>query len=699
MEHPENDRRVVAAITGVHFYNVLRVAHGCFPLWCVQFTRAGPGAAAAPGRPTPVAPRPAERGPEVCFVLGEKMSHTGAPAHPDLQEPHIGHLAHADFMEWEIAQRVKNPLIAGAFQGAGRLFRLTLSSENILRGLEELSSDSRIPLAGAYFYGSCKTSTPEPPSDKAPGDNPRAREQECWFHDFRDETLEELEIYIKTKDGMYAFSTSDPPGERSAKRARGEELPIHDIFAPADAALTVEDHPFKLRVVRPPYHVLWAHRDATWNGSLVSFMQSLYRKTYPETYTGVKPVLAYAFPRGAPSGSTFPPFFPSFPFTPIKFDQPRSLTSGTSGPPFDARILMDVCRGVSQTPTANLLILPSRAQQRALHERAIPYHGPGWPAWHSEMNLAMCDGEDEHTIHIREPCTFLEVDFNAALCHLLALRAPGESTGPPRPAAPFRDHGAPEVLQDLVAYGDATARSRVANAYNYTLHKILKHFSQHGFTWVAIHRGAVYFTTPDAQISESEVSRLSASAFPSSDVATVPFNLVEFHLSAPKALAIAHVHGELFISRHESPASHSPPADTPVTSWTSSLHALAQQSDHGSPSGDIASRISAMMPTYFQNRRNADFWTVSQMHVAETPKGPLKPPRAIDCRGRKNRFIKTLAGFVCWNDAWETPVSVDYYYYLLYAAQVMSKLCGREDPIDPPMTTRLDGMARVLSLL
>lgn len=112
----------------------------------------------------------------------------------------------------------------------------------------------------------------------------------------------------------------------------------------------------------------------------------------------------------------------------------------------------------------------------------------------------------------------------------------------------------------------------------------------------------------------------------------------------------------------------------------------------------ITSLVRDILPLYYRFRNKASFWTLPQSHL-NLPLQTIRPHVPVDCKGQKNFYIKTLSGFVCWDDSWETPINIDFYYYLYQTASMLTKIHEGKAALDSKDTAELESFSKVLSLL
>lgn len=472
-----NHITVVAAVSGIHFYNVFYAGVRSFGIWYVSLVTNTQEAARKKN----------------CFVIDEfktKCPHLCNQDSVNFVENEQAR--ELEFMTWELEVRLRCPLIRKLMFSSGRIIQLKLTHEGVIQDVMDAAPCGGIEIQGAYAHCCSRLVPPsvQQCSVQSRSDAVDAITKDMWFKEFDGWSLEKLDIFIKASIGVYQFSSEDAPDDREKKRIKSDFLTIDDVFSTIDCKLSISGLQVSVRIPKTTFDVLWVNSDSEWNCGLMTLIFLLYKKCFND-FRGLKPILAYVFPRGTQMGSKFSPYFSSFPLVPLKFGHPSKLSTENIGPPFDARIMLDTECGLSKSPSANFIVLLQNIHKVA-HCSIESSVCNQWPMWHTEINHAFCINDDAVSRIVTNHC-ILSINITGALCHLLDIKTQYCLETPS------------QILQNILDYGDSYARGLVISYYNILICAILNHFNKNGFSWVAIDHGLIHMVTSQLSEEETEV--------------------------------------------------------------------------------------------------------------------------------------------------------------------------------------------------
>nr|WOZ69484.1 ORF40 helicase-primase subunit C [Ovine gammaherpesvirus 2] len=444
---------MLAKVYAVSFLNLWHAKGKVFAIWCVRVGRVDEEPQDPDNPPTTT--RDAEAS-TLCFVLHELTAadRNAQPCEPP-SAPTAPTKETKEFMRWEMALRAKHPFMLLLTQHCGNLssvFNLELNGAVILQAeLSASGTGQQLRFQAhprfAYMWCNGRASAADPDS------------------------LETLEVTIKTKLGMYFYSTQHEDALPEVKRPRHENaLNILDVFVPRDYTLQVAGTVAAVRVAVGPFDCLVINDDCRWNTALFAFFGALYNKLYRGFY-GLKALLLYA----EPSDRTFPlcPYFSSFPNAALAFAGSFKTFPKVLSPLGPAALLQE-----SLSDKVNNVILECIT---GTHTPPVPRehrHGIGicWPPGATEINSKLL-GEEHSCAYLNYPHELYIIHFTFVTTHThLAL-----------PEA--------DILRLLTKYSMGTLRQSINTWYNLLVYSVMNFCNLHNLQWIAFNQSSFYLAS------------------------------------------------------------------------------------------------------------------------------------------------------------------------------------------------------------
>ncbi|AGY30722.1 ORF40 [Retroperitoneal fibromatosis-associated herpesvirus] len=582
---------------------------------------------------------------------------------PDVQAQEATITAYAKPLAiWELAMRLKNPLLQKLEMLSANLVILRVTEDRIVRGAEagHPSVTSRA-LTCAYLY--CEASLTY--QNAAPT---FAQSREFWHGTiYREAHVSDIEVFLKTTRGLYECHSAARPVPKKEKA----QLAIHDVFVCKEYRVSVRGASVLLLVAHSPqFHAMWANPACQWNGALPEFFRALHCKLFVGRH-GVPPTWMYIFPGEVADGTPFGPHLPSFPCLPIRYGTPARLDKTKPWTPSDPRILLHF-DGLRHTPCADCLLCGGTPVPPGGIDAPL-----AWSAPITDVNIGMCETH-EHTVALRDPHGLVIINLEAIIGRQILWGA--------------RLHSAP--LDVCLKLGSPRLGATIMGAYNRALSTVLAWIQRRRHRWVAIHRWQIFL------IIELAVSQHWDPEFADLCLAC---HLAGFPIEGGEAAAVevASLAASLYTT---APGYflHARRLDSavvdcigPDATWVDSLawcvSRLLLHPERTSP----LQAIEEVIPHYFMRRRQTKFWLVPR-ELCRTE--PVCPPLPVDCL-EPRWFLVTKAGPVCWHADFPLPVNVDYVFYLGEVLRVLLSVeASAHATPDAQETTLLEDWNKVLSL-
>lgn len=437
-------------IKGIHLFNVYRANYGSYIIWSVGII------------PLPTT----ATGNDVhCFIV-QKLSQSDLESIPeqcgDITTQHVE--CGSRFILWEYALRLRHPVLGPlCSQICQKMYELNIENNILISALPLKSiQDAVQEQFPTIRFGAliCDTRL-------------KRNSMNSGF------TVEELDVFLKTKNGTYSFTTCCL--EAGQKKAKLQHMEILELFEKYSYNVPIENTTIELCMPNTAaVDILFINSNSVWNRGLGIFFSELYKKIYG-TYYGLKPRFDYVFPGFFLNGSPFSPYFSSFPF--INLQYTRNMTKiDKSGLVSCPLILLDVAMHYGNTSLSNQLLTECVFK--------IPKHfkniGLSWPLWNTELNSQLCNEANDRVIQISDAHYVIKITFTIKCISHVCV---------------------PYFMEILEKYSSGSTKKSLNNLYNNFVYFIMNWCHENSFIWAAFCGNQVCLISRD-QLQETEVNQL-----------------------------------------------------------------------------------------------------------------------------------------------------------------------------------------------
>ncbi|AJG42964.1 helicase/primase [Harp seal herpesvirus] len=385
-----------------------------------------------------------------------------------LQEPiPKPYSVNVNFMLWELQLRLKQPILQKVYLLKNSILFFHLDSPHILADVE--IANVSVPCLDTHVAGAFLCIQGKQAMCK-PNESPASKTQDFFYKDMvNDISVYDLSIFLKTKHGLYTYTSTDCC---ESKKQKHNELEITDIFKTEILSLSLgtENH-IEVCLPKCEFQILWVNLESVWNGCLAEFFRALYCKLY-KVFDGLHPMLGYVFPAASPCPTFFNPEFIGFPFVYIQYGSPQKLSMKCLSYPTRGHILTHWPE-LSSSITRDFLLAPD-LQLPKLPEAASSLT---WPIWTQELNSSMCFGE-ENKIYVTSPHTIITINFHRLLCDAL-----------------FKEEVPLQILQEIAILGSDHIKKAITDVYSFIIASLMQWGKSQSFIWTAISGCSMVFRT------------------------------------------------------------------------------------------------------------------------------------------------------------------------------------------------------------
>ncbi|UTM04898.1 helicase-primase subunit [Equid gammaherpesvirus 2] len=654
---------------GVYFYNVWREAR--LVIWYVSYTPSGQTGAL-----------------DFVFVVQEVCDEKWSALPASAGEASAVESGIHTIL-WERELRGHNEWIAALEGRGGEEFVFEADAGRVLTGLRVKGEEEGVgvgvggggggggegeyspeTLRNAYFFSQSRQEFSGWGGDagREEAGAPVSGKEKLWFRGMvEDMSVSDVDIVIRTARGVYSCpggdggeegdgaeggdggvggagdgagagggSSGKPP---AGKRGRPTRLRITDLFRPVDCELAWRGRAVKLRPVLADFDVMWANPESAWNCCLPEFFRALLARTTRD-FEGLPPALLYVFPAACREGSRFPPHFAGFPFFRVLFEPMRRVTAdwlvaGDDRPP--GGILLHH-PPFFRSRLADRVLCPGLRGDEIVR-RARAGGGNCWPLFATELNEGLCPEGRHDLLRVERAHALLTLDLARAACSMLGARV--ENPG--------------EFLARVVETGSRDLLNAATSAYNLLLTGVLCWAAEAGFAWAAIDKSRVILVS-EAEPPSEDAEEIEESLWASLGDHPPPcVGLVSGYGREDASVFLLWKSDRVLVGK----SSNLSCPERRCGSWLESLDAALSLTLTEAP--DPAGILRELMPSYHAHRHETKFWLVDRAFAAGRPE--RAPPLPVDCL-RPAPYLLIGDGAVCWHEALDLPLDVDFAAYL-----------------------------------